>query len=136
MPIEYYPGFFKTRDEVLDDIRKQGLWPVAFNYEAVDDAPRHTHDTEVVGYVLEGRTSLTDDATGQRVDVFAGDKYVIPERLAHWEGKSDGVTRHIVALPYLPEPPTRINIEFLDHDGAERAKAHRANDPAEAALVK
>jgi quercetin dioxygenase-like cupin family protein len=108
MPITIESSFFQNRDEVLEDIRKHGNWPTTFVSGPSEGLPLHWHDDEVHGYVMEGRTSFVDGATGKETLVGPGDKVIVPARCVHAEG---AVADRVVYIIALPEP--RTPDEFL-----------------------
>lgn len=98
MPLDIQRGFFASKDEVLEDVRRTGFWPTTFVSEASPELPLHWHETEVHGYVLEGETYLVDER-GERVPFGVGDKLVLPARTLHAEGEVKGRMVYIVAMP-------------------------------------
>lgn len=105
MGLEYYPQFFKTTADVLNDVKKNGTWPTTFVSGPSDGAPVHWHSEEVHVYIMEGETDFLDEATGKRTPVCAGDKFVVPARALHAEGTVKDRVVYMLALPkpLLPE---------------------------------
>ena len=99
MGITVHRGFFRSRDEVLDDIKANGFWPTTYVSTPSPTVPVHWHDSEVHGYVIEGKAWVLDGETGDRVDLAAGDKLVLPAGTLHAEGESRERVVFIVALP-------------------------------------
>jgi hypothetical protein len=97
MAIEIQREFFKTREDVFEDLKKTGFWPTTFVSEVSPALPIHWHDVDIHGYVLEGRSSLVDPETGDRLVLEPGDKLVLPARTLHAEGKTTERTVYIVA---------------------------------------
>ena len=93
-------GFFKTRAEVMEDIRNSGYWPNTFVSNASPELPIHTHDHDIIGYVIEGETYLLDE-DGQRIPIGPGDRLVIPKGAWHAEGE---VSQRVVYIVSLREP--------------------------------
>lgn len=98
MGIEIRKGFFETRGEVLDDIKKSGFWPSTYVAEPSPALPVHWHEVEVHGYVIEGRTWFLDGETNEQRDVEPGDKIIIPPRTLHAEGETTERVTMILAL--------------------------------------
>ena len=90
-------GFFHTKDEVLQDIRKTGFWPTTYISSRFPELPLHYHDHDIVGYVMEGESYLLDEA-GERVPVGPGDKLVIPKGAWHAEGEVTDTVIYIVTV--------------------------------------
>jgi quercetin dioxygenase-like cupin family protein len=91
--------FFETREQVLDDIRADGYWPTTLVSKPSPALDLHWHDSEVHGYVIDGRTWVLDGDTGARVDIAPGDKLVLPRGALHAEGETTETMIYIVALP-------------------------------------
>lgn len=94
-------NFFKTKEEVLEDIAKHGFWPTTYLSTASPELPVHHHDREMFGYVMEGESYVIDGETGERVNVGPGDKLTLPKGALHAEGE---VTSRVVYIVALPEP--------------------------------
>ena len=92
---------FRTRDDVLEDIRKNGTWPTTFVSGPSEGLPAHWHSEEVHAYVMEGETDFLDVESGERLPAGPGDKIVIPPRTLHAEGV---VVDRVVYILALPEP--------------------------------
>ena len=93
-------GFFSSKDEVLQDIRKSGFWPTTFISDKSPELPIHYHNQDILGYVMEGQTYVIDE-DGERISIEAGDKLIIPKGAWHAEGE---VTERVVYIVTLPEP--------------------------------
>ena len=93
-------GFFKTKDEVMQDIRKSGYWPTTFISDKSPELPVHYHNHDILGYVMEGETYLLDEDE-KRCPIGAGDKLIIPKGAWHAEGE---VTERVVYIVTIPEP--------------------------------
>jgi len=96
---EVHRNFFETREQVRDDIRSDGYWPTTLASKPAPALPLHWHDSEVHGYVIEGRTWVLDDDTGEGVEIGPGDKLVLPRGALHAEGETTETMIYIVALP-------------------------------------
>lgn len=92
-------GMFADRADVLDDVKNSGYWPTTFVSGPSPGLPPHWHDDEVHAYVIEGATWFLDAETGQRHEVSAGDKVIIPAGTLHAEGEVVDRVVYIVALP-------------------------------------
>jgi len=99
MGIEVYRNFFDDREQVLEDIKADGFWPTTLVSKPSPALDVHWHDSEIHGYVIEGRTWVLDGETGERVDIGAGDKLIIPLGTLHAEGETTETMIYIVALP-------------------------------------
>ena len=99
MAIEFYPGFFADRSEVLDDVKSNGTWPTTFVSGPSDGLHLHWHSDEVHAYIMEGETDFLDAESGKRTAVKTGDKVVVPARTLHAEGAVANRVVYILALP-------------------------------------
>ena len=97
--VQVLKQFFATREQVLDDINKDGYWPTTLITPVAGELPVHWHDSEVHAYVIEGSTWILDAATGTRLPMDAGDKLIIPVGALHAEGDTSTPMVYIVALP-------------------------------------
>jgi len=97
-------NYFKTRADVMEDIRDTGYWPTTFISGKSPELPVHYHDHDIIGYVIEGETYLLDEDE-QRVSIGAGDRLVIPKGSWHAEGEVTDRVIYIVttgeAVPLL-----------------------------------
>lgn len=105
MELQFYPQFFGSTADVLDDVKKNGTWPTTFVSGPSDGLHVHWHSDEVHAYIMEGKTDFLDANSGTRTTVEAGDKIVVPARVLHAEGAVQGRVVYILALPQplLPE---------------------------------
>ncbi len=94
----------------LKDVAALGLWPTTYITGAAPEAQVHWHDYDVHVYVIQGETYFIDNETGEKHDVVAGDKVVIPARSLHAEGL---VKEQMLYLIGLPQPVA--SREFLAH---------------------
>mgnify|MGYP001814689244 CR=1 FL=1 len=118
-PMQVIHNYFSTRDEVLDDLKKHGLWPTTYVSERMEELPIHWHDIDNCGYVLEGKSYVLNE-NGERVPLGPGDKLVIPAGALHAEGE---VTERMVYIVGIPEAANLFEKLTL-------------LDPAESPLVK
>ena len=79
-------GFFSTREEVLEDIRRTGFWPTTYVSSRSPELPLHWHQDDIIGYLIQGRAYVLDER-GQRHDLEPGDRLRIPAGALHAEGK-------------------------------------------------
>lgn len=93
-PMQVIRNAFSTKEEVLDDIKRQDLWPTTYVSERMEELPLHWHDVDNCGYVLEGSSYVLDE-TGQRIPLGPGDKLVLPAGAVHAEGE---VTERMVYI--------------------------------------
>ncbi len=99
MAIQIQKRFFETREQVLEDIAKDGYWPTTLVTPVSRELPIHWHDSEVHGYVISGTSWVRDGATGEKLVMAPGDKLVIPKGALHAEGETSEPMVYIVALP-------------------------------------
>lgn len=115
MELQFFPGYFRSTAEVLDDVKANDTWPTTFVSGPSEGLHVHWHADEVHAYIMEGETDFLDGTSGERTAVRAGDKIVVPARTLHAEGAVKERVVYILALP-KPLPPD----EFLAmHDPAE-----------------
>ena len=100
--------FFSGIGEVLEDVKANQTWPTTFVSGPSKGLPEHWHDYEVHAYLMEGETWFLDGESGEKFNVTAGDKIIIPSKALHAEGEVEEKAVYIVAIP---EPVT--NKEFL-----------------------
>ena len=104
MALRVESGFFDSREQVLDDIAKNGTWPTTFISGPSEGLPVHWHSEDVEAYIMEGETDFYDAETDSRTPAKAGDKIVVPARTLHAEGVVKDRVVYIIALPVaLPE---------------------------------
>jgi quercetin dioxygenase-like cupin family protein len=99
MGLAFHHKFFRTRDDVLDDVKKNGTWPTTFVSGPSDGLPVHWHSEEVHAYIMEGETDFLDGESNRRTRVAAGDKIVVPARTLHAEGAVKDRVVYLLALP-------------------------------------
>lgn len=97
--IQVQKHFFRHRDEVLDDIKRNGYWPTTLITPIGPELPVHWHDSDVHAYVIEGCSWMRDAASGESLPTEPGDKIVIPKGALHAEGATTTTMTYIVALP-------------------------------------
>jgi hypothetical protein len=103
MGITIHRGFFRSPNDVLDDVKRNGTWPTTFVSGPSPGADAHWHSEEVHAYIMEGDTDFLDGESGAREPVGPGDKVVVPARTLHAEGP---VTDRVVYILALPAPLT------------------------------
>ena len=96
-PMKVIHNFFKTKDEVLDDIKKLDLWPSVYVSDRMDELPPHWHDLDNCGYVMQGSSYVIDEK-GERSPLNPGDKLHIPAGAIHAEGRVEEQMIYIVGL--------------------------------------
>ena len=57
-PMKVILGFFSTKEEVLDDIKKLDLWPTVYVSDRMEELPPHWHDVDNFSYVMEVEAML------------------------------------------------------------------------------
>jgi hypothetical protein len=90
-------GYFQTKEDVFDDIRRSGFWPTTYISGTSPELPLHWHDGDIIGYVMEGETYLLDES-GERVPLQAGDRLNIPAGAVHAEGEVVDKVVYIVTM--------------------------------------
>jgi len=98
MGVQIIRNFFETRAEVMHDLAKTGFWPTTFVSPPAPTLPIHWHDLDIEGYLIEGQAWVVDGESGERLDVYAGDKLVIPRGTLHAEGENAHSATYIVSL--------------------------------------
>jgi quercetin dioxygenase-like cupin family protein len=93
-PMQVVRNAFSTKEEVLDDINRQDLWPTTYVSERMEELPLHWHEVDNCGYVLEGSSYVLDEH-GERIALGPGDKLVLPAGAVHAEGE---VTERMVYI--------------------------------------
>ena len=99
MGVEVIPGFFQSKDQVLEDIRSNDTWPTTFVSDPSEGLPVHWHSEEVHAYIMEGETDFLDVESQQRLPAKKGDKIIIPARTLHAEGVVRERVVYILAMP-------------------------------------
>jgi mannose-6-phosphate isomerase-like protein (cupin superfamily) len=117
MTLKVTKGFFTTRDEVLEDLKKTGHWPTTFVSGASAELPLHWHDLDVTGYVISGGTYLLDEF-GNRTDIEPGDKLELPTGSIHAEGEVKETTVYIVGT----ETPGQLIEQLSLNDPADPSR--------------
>ena len=90
-------GYFRTRAEVMDDIRDSGYWPTTYISTKSPELPIHYHAHDIIGYAIEGETYVLDE-DGARIPIGPGDRLVIPKGAWHAEGEVTDRVVYIVTL--------------------------------------
>ncbi len=99
MSIEIQRGFFKTKEDVLNDIKQTGFWPTTYFSRPKPTVPIHWHSVEVQGYIFEGEAKLLDAISNQELRIGPGDKFTVAARTLHAECESEDDVLMILALP-------------------------------------
>ena len=97
-PMQVVHNFFTSKAEVLEDIKRQDLWPTTYVSDRMDELPLHWHDVDNCGYVLEGRSYVLNE-NGEKVPLGPGDKLIIPAGAIHAEGEVAERMVYIVGIP-------------------------------------
>lgn len=98
MALELQPRFFSTREDVLADMIREGLWPATALSPPSEGLPVHSHSATLHVYVMEGETEIFDEETGRNLSVGPGDKLVIRKGTRHAEGVVKDRMVYIVGL--------------------------------------
>ena len=99
-PMQVIHNFHSTKEEVLDDIKILDLWPTVYVSERMEELPLHWHDVDNCGYVMEGKSYVLNEK-GERVELGAGDKLILPAGAVHAEGE---VTERMVYIVGISKP--------------------------------
>lgn len=99
-PMRVIKNAFTTKQEALQDLAAQDLWPTTYVSERSGELPLHWHDVDNCGYVIEGSSYVLDEA-GNRVELGPGDKLVLPAGAIHAEGE---VTERMVYIVGISKP--------------------------------
>ena len=119
---------FETKEDVYRDMIETGFWPTTYQSNPSPELPLHWHGGDTIGYVMEGTTYVLD-GDGERRELSAGDKLIIPAGALHAEGEITEPVTYIVTMrdpqPFLkaftmldpeawPEPkPLELDPELL-----------------------
>ncbi len=110
-PMRVEHNFFSTKSEVLADIDRLDLWPTVYVSNRMEELPLHWHDVDNCGYVMEGKSYVLNER-GERIELSAGDKLIIPAGAIHAEGE---VTERMVYIVGLPVAENLFDkLELLD----------------------
>ncbi|MFP6835993.1 MAG: cupin domain-containing protein [Pseudomonadales bacterium] len=93
---------FETREDVYRDMLETGYWPTTYLSNASPELPVHWHDGDIIGYLIDGETYLLDE-NGERRELSAGDKLVLPAGALHAEGSVTAPVTYIVTLKRCEE---------------------------------
>lgn len=104
-------GFFETKEEVMDDIKRSGFWPTTFISDKSPELPIHYHKYDIIGYVMEGSTYLLDE-DANKIPIGPGDRLDIPKGAWHAEGEVTAKVIYIVTL----ESPVPILEGIFPHE--------------------
>jgi gentisate 1,2-dioxygenase len=91
---------FASKEEALADLAAADLWPTTYVSERGEELPLHWHDVDNCGYVLEGNGYVLDE-NGERLELGAGDKLVLPAGAVHAEGE---MTERMVWIVGISKP--------------------------------
>ena len=96
-PMRVIHNFFTSKSEVLADIDKLDFWPTVYVSDRMEELPLHWHDVDNCGYVMEGKSYVLNE-NGERIELSAGDKLVMPAGAIHAEGEVTERMVYIVGL--------------------------------------
>jgi uncharacterized cupin superfamily protein len=88
---------FESREDVFRDMLETGYWPTTYLSTASPELPLHWHDGDIIGYLMEGDTYVLNEK-GERCDLSAGDKLILPAGSLHAEGTVTDPVTYIVTL--------------------------------------
>ena len=100
------PGYFRTREDAITEIMKDGFWPVSWIDRPGASYEPHCHRDEETLYLIEGSLEFTDLVVGKTYHLTAGDKLLLPARASHSVQTRDGAT-YIMGI--------RTLVAFDDH---------------------
>lgn len=104
---------FSDMQEAMADITSQGLWPTTYISSPSPELPVHWHGGDMQGYLVKGNTYILD-GDGERVDMSAGDKLLLPKGALHAEGMITDEVIYIVGLAECRPFPHAL--QMLDPD--------------------
>lgn len=104
-PMRVIRNAFTTKEEAMQDLAAQDLWPTTYVSERMGELPLHWHEVDNCGYVLEGSSYVLDEH-GNRVELGPGDKLVLPAGAIHAEGE---VTDRMVYIVGISEPANLLD---------------------------
>ena len=87
-----FPDHFRTKEEAIAEIMKDGYWPISWLDKAGTEYGPHLHRDEETLYIVEGSMDFTETETGETHHLQAGDKLFLPPRLPHSTVTKDGAT--------------------------------------------
>ena len=117
-------GFFETKADVYRDMIETGFWPTTYRSNPSPELPVHWHDGDTIGYLVEGETYVLDE-NGNRCELSAGDKLIIPAGALHAEGEVTDPVTYIVTTEQcvsffeafrMLDPQTYPDPQLLDLD--------------------
>lgn len=115
---------FETRQDVYRDMAETGYWPTTYLSTASPELPVHWHDSDIIGYLMEGDTYVLNEK-GEHCHLSAGDKLILPAGSLHAEGEVTDPVTYIVTVkqnrPFIEalqmlDPETYPNAEPLALD--------------------
>lgn len=84
MQREITHGHSVTAEEAVAELKLLGLYPVEVDVPATEN-DFHWHDFDSVFYILEGGLEVTQHASGEVINLVAGDRVQAPGGFAHRE---------------------------------------------------
>jgi|SRR5581483_1021196 len=101
MTLQVTKNFFRSKNEVLDDMKAADSWPTMYVGGASAGRAVHAHGMDLTVYVMDGEADFIDGETDTSFHLIPGDKLVIPAGALHAEGE---VKERIVYLVGFPGP--------------------------------
>jgi Cupin domain len=93
-------GYFRTRDDVMQEILTDGWWPMAWIDKPGSSYGDHYHLGAEALYLLDGGLDFTDLAANKTFHLRPGDKLVLPARVQHRVSSRAGAT-YLLSLSVL-----------------------------------
>ena len=90
-------GAFSSMKDAMQQITDQGLWPTTYISTPSPELPLHWHDGGMQGYLVKGDTYVLNEK-GERENLTAGDKLILPPGSLHAEGTITDEVVYIVGL--------------------------------------
>lgn len=98
--IELYKHYFDTMDDVLEDLRRRGLWPMTLVMEASPALPIHRHHVDMYTYVMEGTAPVLHDPEGDSTyEITRGDLMIMRAGTYHAESHTSARVTYIIGFP-------------------------------------
>ena len=85
-------GHLTDRGQVIAEIVADGYWPISWKDKAGVRLGAHRHCDDETLYMIEGDMEIVETESGATHLLVAGDKLILPARLAHASFTQSGAT--------------------------------------------
>ena len=85
-------GHLTDRGQVIAEIMADGYWPISWKDKPGVLLEAHRHCDDETLYMIEGDMEIVETDTGATHHLVAGDKLILPARLAHASFTQNGAT--------------------------------------------